>query len=279
MKEVQVRGCELLPCPVARGDSASWIRHDSHYWELLTWVPGEPRLETNPTRELLVNAAAALAQLHSCTETIPYSPLIMKGAVLRDVSRGIQDRARLARDWIEHDAAKVSKLLEQRVFPQPILRLFKLQQAAFRKYGSFLTEIFQNAFRAHDRKLPVLRDVQPGHVIFNGSVVAGFIDLSAARADSAMSDLARLLQRWRFAESAWYADAVEAYHRFRPLTSDERLVLEAYDVSARMLTGVQWLQWIVLEEREFANQTLVEQHWERAAHDYEQLLDVGWPRS
>jgi len=191
--------------------------------------------------------------------------------------QGLHDRENLAHRWQNHDAAKVVQLLEQKSFSPKIRRLFQLQQAALRKHDATLKKMFQQSVQSRDRLIPVLRDVQPGHVIFAGTKVAGFIDLTAARVDSAMGDLARLLHRWRFAEPAWYADAVAVYNQIRPLENDERVVFDAYDFSARLLTGVQWLCWIVLEEREFANQALVEQHWKRIEWDLRQLLEWDKP--
>jgi Ser/Thr protein kinase RdoA (MazF antagonist) len=190
-----------------------------------------------------------------------------------NIGRGLLDRQNLARRWHNHDAAKIEQLLDRKCYPPKLRQLFQLQQAALRKHIAKLEYLFQQAVQARDRLIPVLRDVQPGHVIFAGSQVTGFIDLTAARVDSVMSDLARLLSRWRFAEPEWYAAAVAAYQKVRPLENDELVVLDAYDFTARLLTGVQWLCWVVLEEREFTNQMLVEQHWERIERDLKNLLD------
>lgn len=279
LKEVRDRGYTLLPCPVSTINGATWIKHEEHFWELLTWVHGEPLLEANPSRELLIAATEALAKLHLVTEQFPISPLHKPEKVLRGLGRGLFDRGTMARRWHDQDEAKVEQLLQQKTFPPKLRRLFQLQKTVFQQHHVGLGKLFQLAVQTQDRLIPALRDVQPGHVIFNGNAVAGFIDVTAARVDSAMGDLARLLHRWRFAEPAWYTDAVTAYHEIRPVPNRERVVLDAYDYSARLLTGVQWLCWIVLEEREFANQALIEQHWERAERDLQQLLDSGWSKT
>lgn len=272
LKEVQVRGCTLLPCPVATREGPTWIKHDARHWEMLTWVHGEPLLESAPCRELLITSVKALARLHTVTAQFPISQLVKHGEILVGVGQGLLYRENLALRWQKHDATKVDQLLEQKSFSPTLRRIFQLQQAAVSQHFDKLQKLFQQTVQSCDRLIPVLRDVQPAHVIFNDKEVAGFIDVTAARVDSAMGDLARLLHRWRYAEPEWYADALAAYHTIRPLENDERVVLDAYDFSSRLLTGVQWLRWVVLEEREFANQVLVEQHWERIERDLGRML-------
>jgi Ser/Thr protein kinase RdoA (MazF antagonist) len=273
LKEIQDRGCTLLPCPVATREGPTWIKYNSNYWELLTWVHGMSLLDTQPTHELLIAAASTLAQLHLVTAQLSSNAKEKPDELFPSVGRGLSDRECLARRWQNQDAVLVEQQLEKKNFSPKLRRLFQLQQAALRKHFTKVENLFQQAVQGRDRLIPVLRDVQPGHVIFAGTKVAGFIDLTAARVDSALGDLARLLHRWRYAEPNWYADAVAAYHKIRPLVNDERIILEAYDFSARLLTGVQWLSWVVLEEREFGDQALVEQHWERVEGDLGQLLD------
>jgi Ser/Thr protein kinase RdoA (MazF antagonist) len=279
LKEVQDRGFTLLPCPVSNRDGATWIEHESQHWELLTWVHGEPLLETHPSRELLIRAAAALAKLHAHTEQLPYLPLDQPREILRGCGRGLLDREKLLSNWQKQDEVKVEQLLDQKRFSSKLRRLFQLQKAAFQRHDVVFRKVLQQTLKVQDRLIPVLRDVQPGHVIFNGNAVAGFVDVTATRVDSAMGDLARLLHRWRYVEPTWYAAAIAAYQEIRPLPESELVVLDAYDYSARLLTGIQWLNWIVLEEREFANQTLVEQHWVRIERDLLQLLDSNWSKT
>ena len=251
LKEVRDHGCRLLPCPVAAHDGATWIKHESQFWELLTWIHGDPLLETNPSRELLIAAATALAELHRQLDHAHHHalPHLQWKEMHAD---GIRERRQLLQDWITTDEALLAFHFASGSYPQVLSDLFVIQRNALRKHRVELLTRLDASATTFVKIFPVLRDVQPGHVLFQDSQVAGFIDLGAMRLDSAAADLARLLQRWSDSEPAWDVAALEAYHKLRPITENELRVLDAYDYSARLLTGVQWLRWIVLEQREFS---------------------------
>ncbi len=271
LKEAQVRGCALLPCPVATRDGSTWIEHDSHYWEMLTWVQGEPLLETNPTRESLISAAETLAKLHLHLFRVHLECLPAFGWPTMH-AEGPKQRLELLQQWLSRDEAIIHERFASTGQSLLLPRLFALQREAIKKHRQQLFAGLNQACSAVVPVFPVLRDVQPAHVLFRQGDVAGFIDVGAMRFDSPMADLARLLHRWRFPEPAWYADALRGYQNIRPLDQIESSVFAAYDYSAQLLTGVQWLRWLVIEEREFANQTLVNQHLCRVERDLEVLL-------
>lgn len=271
LKELQDRGCTLLPCPVSMRDGGSWIQHDSHYWELLTWIEGEPLLETNPSRELLIKAIASLANLHLQLSRIHFASKPNFGWPTIH-AEGLRQRLELLQQWLARDEAIIHERLARTDHSPLLPKLFALQRAAIKRHQAQLFARLNQACSAVVPIFPVLRDVQPAHVLFNNLQVAGFIDVGAMRLDSPTADLARLLQRWRFAEQAWYVDALEGYQSIRPLDENEPSVLEAYDFSARLLTGVQWLRWLVIEERGFVNPALVNQHLGRVERYLELLL-------
>ncbi len=274
LKEVRDRGCALLPCPVSTSEGATWIKHESQLWELLTWVHGEPLLEEKPTRELLITAITTLADLHQQLEHAHYHALPhLKWQEMH--AEGIRERRRLLQDWLTTDQAQIAKRFRGAAYSPTLLALFHAQQQALQRQGLELLARLDLAAATFVKIFPVLRDVQPGHVLFQEARVAGFIDLGAMRLDSAAADLARLLQLWRFPEPDWYADSLAAYDKVRPLSKNERVLVDVYDDSARLLTGVQWLRWIVLEEREFVNHDLVEQHWQRIVQDLERILNCS----
>lgn len=257
LKEVRDRGSTLLPCPVAMADGSTWIRHESQLWEMLIWVHGEPTLEQQPTAELLVATATALAQLHQLLSQVRHEPL-PEFAWINNQAAGLLERRDFLQQWFAHDEVQLREQFANKAYPTSITRLFAVQREALQKHGPRLHRQLEFASALAVPIFPVLRDLQPAHVLFRDSLVSGFIDVAALRPDSAAADLARLLQRWRYTQPAWYTAAVEAYNCVRPLSSNERSVLEAYDLSARLLTGVQWLRWIVGEQRQFESRIVSE---------------------
>ncbi len=250
LQKVRDRGCTLLPCPVTDVSGATWIEHESHLWECLTWVHGESLLETKPTRELLAVATMNLALLHQELCQVHQEPF-PEFSVIPQQAAGLLERSRLLEQWFGNEEAAIAERTSRQEYPASLLRIFNLQRDALLIFGNQLRTQLAQVVAAPVPIFPVLRDVQPAHVLIQETNIAGFIDVGAMRPDSAAADLARLLQRWRYAEPNWHAVALDAYNSVRPLQANERQVLDAYDSSARLLTGVQWLRWIVLESRHF----------------------------
>jgi homoserine kinase type II len=96
-----------------------------------------------------------------------------------------------------------------------------------------------------------LRDVWSAHVLFTGNRVTGLIDFDALKVDSVATDIARLLGSYASDNTELWSEGVLAYHQVRPLSVAEREAIAVYDLSAVLLTGLQWLEWILLEGRDF----------------------------
>ena len=98
---------------------------------------------------------------------------------------------------------------------------------------------------------PVLRDVWHDHLLFTGDKVTGLIDPSACRADSVACDLSRLIGSLAGDDVRERGFALEEYERIRPLSSNERVLVQVFDRSGVLLSGWTWLEWLYLERRPF----------------------------
>jgi len=88
-------------------------------------------------------------------------------------------------------------------------------------------------------------------VLFSGDDVTGLIDPNASRSECVAADLARLLGSLIGDDrSAWDA-GLASYQAARPLTLNELALVELYDQSAVLLSGMTWLDWHCLQGREF----------------------------
>ena len=105
-----------------------------------------------------------------------------------------------------------------------------------------------------------VRDLHHNHVLFadeESPRVTGLVDYDAVRVDSVVADIARLLRSLLNCGPATWEEALIQYAKFRPLNEAEFRLLAVYDEANRLLSGIQWLDWIVLQRRQFAWQPVL----------------------
>jgi len=51
---------------------------------------------------------------------------------------------------------------------------------------------------------------------------------------------------------AWQ-QGLEVYHAIRPLSDDEAALVPVFDEITTLLSGFNWLEWIVIAQRQFEN--------------------------
>ena len=114
-----------------------------------------------------------------------------------------------------------------------------------------LEEVLELATRRRVKLVPCLRDVWHQHVLFVDDQVSSFVDFGALRIDSVATDVARLLGSVStVGDDSWLA-GLKAYQAVRPLDDDERELIATLELANRAMSGVQWLDWILLENRQF----------------------------
>ena len=104
---------------------------------------------------------------------------------------------------------------------------------------------------------PCIRDIWHDHVLFQGEEVSGLIDFGALRIENVATDVARLLGSLVGNDKRGWQRGLDAYAEVRPLSSDELQLAEAFDLSGTLLGGINWVQWIYLEERQFEDRGAV----------------------
>jgi homoserine kinase type II len=100
---------------------------------------------------------------------------------------------------------------------------------------------------------PCIRDIWHDHVLFEGDAVSGIIDLGAMRFETVAGDVARLLGSLALDDAVAWECGIEAYKSLRPLSDIERQLIGIFDRSGTLLSGMNWLRWIYLEQRQFGN--------------------------
>src|SRR5262249_27700803 len=100
---------------------------------------------------------------------------------------------------------------------------------------------------------PCIRDIWHDHVLFDGDQVTGFVDFGAVRIESVAGDVARLLDSLVADDPAAWRAGLAAYQSIRRLTADELTLVPVFRASGILLAGINWLEWLFVEGRQFEN--------------------------
>jgi homoserine kinase type II len=112
-----------------------------------------------------------------------------------------------------------------------------------------LAEASQVRFRLQ----PCIRDIWHDHILFTGETVSGIVDFGAMAVDTVAGDLARLLASLLADDRDGWQRGIEAYQRRAPLEQNEVELLVAFDRANGILSGLNWIRWLFLEDRRFEN--------------------------
>ena len=243
LKHVERNGFKHLPVPFSDQENNSFVVLRGAYWELTRWLPGVASYQVQPQREKLVHAFEALAHFHRASATFPDCPAEPK------VSPGIQQRGNQLRELQAGGLEKIASSLQRAEDPvrRRGIRLLEL----FRSVSPDVAMRLAAAQQRPVRLQPCIRDIWHDHVLFTGVYVSGLIDFGAMRIDTVAGDVSRLLGSLAGDRPPERITAIEAYESLAPLNEHERALVEVFDQSSVLLSGMKWLQWICEEGKRF----------------------------
>lgn len=250
LQHVASRGVDFVPVPVSTASRSSRVSCDGHLWELAPWMPGRANFETDPSRQRLQAALRALATFHRAAEDFPL-PTERSGPP-PGVARRVERFNELLAGGLDRLAGSVNHTLWPELAERAVAwcDLFRLPADS----------VCRELESLHDARVPLqpcIRDVWHDHVLFTGGAVTGIVDFGAMRIDNVATDLARLLGSLaRDRQAAWDA-GLAAYEELRPLSRVERRLVQVLDRSAVLLSGLNWIEWVFLERREFDNRATI----------------------
>lgn len=243
----------FLPIPLLSRRQQGVVSHDGILWTLSPWMPGEAI--AHPSALQLRNAMQALAAFHAAVSDDPQFPRHLVGSPAT-----LTSRLQTLRDF---DLAAI----QNAPLPPGWERLEPVRRAVHSFFSEFPPHLLLTRHEgAKGLQLPLqicLRDVWSAHVLFTGDEVTGLIDFDAMRVDSVALDLARLLGSYAGDDSAIWSAGLEAYDFAAKnattggLSLPERELARRYDELAVILTPVQWLSWILLQQRQFEPETVL----------------------
>jgi homoserine kinase type II len=159
---------------------------------------------------------------------------MIRGAVFRDLS------ARLATI-----AENLRQPLNQRLDD----RASRLLQLIPDRATSLMSQV-QSAAATSLPLQPAIRDIWHDHVLFTGEEVTGLVDFGALNIDTPLTDIARLVGSLVGDNLPDREQALDAYAQLRPLSADNRRLIDLLDRSGVIVAAINWLTWLYVERRD-----------------------------
>jgi homoserine kinase type II len=188
----------------------------------------------------------ALADFHAAAASFPSQESSVA------CSPSLTERARRLRHYVRGGLPEIASALAAGGWPELQGRGRRLL-ALFSAAAPGFVELVDRAAQTPTRLQPCIRDIRPEHVLFTGDVVTGIVDFGAMRSESVAADVARLLGGMAGDDLPAWRVGLESYEAIRPLDNTERFLLGVFNQTAVLLSGMNWLQWICVEQRRFDN--------------------------
>jgi len=249
---VASQGITYVPAPVATVDGRTYVEHIGHRWELTRWMPGEANYHRVPTAAKLDAAMTALATFHRAAKSFPG----VRGA--SGESPGIKQRIALLRRLQQTDYRRLAELVDtdrNKHFQfggaaKKILDVFPVLAPAIGAQLSPAASIVTG-------QQPCLRDIWHDHVLFTDEEVTGIVDFGALQVETVATDIARLLGSLAGDHAESWQQGLAAYEVVRPLSQGEHDLITSFDRVNVLLSGMNWLTWIYVDQRQFENDAQV----------------------
>jgi Ser/Thr protein kinase RdoA (MazF antagonist) len=241
LRSVYDQGVREVALPLPAIGGATWIRQDGFLWELTRWMPGRADFRDDPRPEKLRAAMAWLAKFHLAAA--PATSVV-------GLSPGLAQRRELLLRLTAGETAEIARILPTLAWPEFADR-GKRTLEAFARRAPVVERMLAEAASTPCPLQPCIRDIWRDHVFFEGDRIAGVIDFGAIRTECVAGDIARLLGSLAGDEPEQRRLGLEAYSQLRPLDACERRLLDVFDASEVLLSGMNWLRWICLERRRF----------------------------
>jgi Ser/Thr protein kinase RdoA (MazF antagonist) len=242
LKHIYNQGVNQVAVPVQSKAGTTLVTENSQLWQLEPWMPGEADYWYQPNNNRLINAMSALAGWHKAAESFEANLEERDWFSISTaaISPAVTERLQRIQTW---NAGKLDVLKSQISQSKPDIWT-ELGAQIVGHYQLACPNIGEELQAFHHRKLrlqPCLRDVWHDHVLFTGDEVTGIIDASACRTENVATDLSRLIGSLVGDNRAGWQTALQTYQQKQPLTADELQLVQLFDRSATLLSGLTWL--------------------------------------
>ena len=247
---VDQEGFHSIPLPLETQHHHGFVRHAGHLWELTPWLPGVANYRASPSSAKLQHALIALAKFHRAAALFPLpetGPTTSPGLLER--------RSRLA-ELMTVRLSEIRSAVVPEVWPDLAPRAARLI-ALFAAAAPKVVDLLESAAQIRVGLQPCIRDVWHAHVLFVGEQVSGLVDFGSMRPENVAADIARLLGSLAGDNPGDWQQGLAAYQTVRRLSDGELKLMTTFDRSTVLMGGLQWLEWIYLERRTYADHPAV----------------------
>lgn len=241
-------GFPCAPVPFVNQDGSTCVDWNQRFWELLSWMPGAADYHQQADTQRLAAAARVVAQLH-CTLAQDSSV-----ASRQQPSPALQQRLELLGSLLRGGQSQLESALDGQTRHQAGPAIAKLAREAVRLFPQRAGPLHEDLKRFVAVRLPLQLchgDLWHDHLLFEDREVTGVIDFGNLRTDTPVTDLARLLGSLVGDDADGWRAGLRAYESVAPLTPDQRVLLPVLDRSSLLLSAMNWVRWIYVEQRRF----------------------------
>lgn len=254
-------GLPFVPQPITTRHGTSFVESDDGYlWELTEWMPGSPSLappldlapeERNIEHgqsSLLAMATRNLAEFHRAVELPSLGATTTK-------SPGLKARLNFCHQLLAGELQQTRQAIQRMssIYHDELATIVVLASPRIAGLSAKLQTVADDVFSIQ----PCLRDIWYEHVLFHNRNVSGIIDFGAVALDTVATDIARLLTSVEGHITDGWEVGVEEYAAARPLSRLERTALPIFREANILLSGFNWIRWLLIEERHFENEAAV----------------------
>jgi hypothetical protein len=263
----------LVPVPTCR-HGQTFVEFAGHLWQLELWASGRNDFHSAPSPKRLVNVMSGLANLHLRwlghdseigNVSTRHHPLRPPSGRQMGPSIGLQRRLAQMELWL----GSAETIFEQSW--QYLGRFPTKFGDSLQSWRSLVDEIQQywntESINALDQLVswqqvplpvgPVLADVWSDHLFFADDALTTIIDYGAMRVDTVAADLSRCLSSLCGQDDDARGLALRAYEEKRPLSPTEKVAIDTFDRTSRLLGPFHWLRWLFSDERTAPSDSLL----------------------
>lgn len=271
-------GIDFVPLPFETETHQGFVTFENSFWELMPWLEGRKEFLFQPARFPVVDvsdseksspvdskasetqsfcvasALMALAQFHLAVSSfpLPHFP-VSHSPKIRD----------LLTEWQLGLSGKFAKIEQALRAASPFgrKRLIESGQSLLDhalSYAETAVVLLSRAARLSVPIQPVVGNICDRHLCFDDDGLCGIFDFKEVGVDSVSLDVASLLASMAEADPALWAFGLKAYQRVRPLSDQERFLVDAFDRTRILLEGLDWLDQVFLREEAFSQRQIDE---------------------
>ncbi len=250
LRQARHAGCSFLAVPLENSHQATLTIYEGSLWQLEPWMPGHASYWSQPEAGKLCSAMQALARFHLAARSDARSARISPGIMTR--------RERLARLWENGAVTECFLRIEsasQHDLTAPALRPIAVPICnLFRLLASEISRQLNWAVSVPVEIQPIIGDIWHDHVLFDANgQVSGIVDFGAMREDTPLADVARLAGSLAADDSNQWDAALRAWSAAHPAANLDRELCHVFDRSTTVISGLNWLEWICVENRDFGS--------------------------